>query len=412
MCSILHSLFDSDWYILATALTLSAVVGLLTAQARDIAPLATQKPRPLSKGMLAACGVVALLLAWRGGVTYLSRLQAAQAMLSVAEFQEQQAQGAAGALDTLQNALHSYQSAANIDPFTSEPLAKASSLYQMMGEPDKARMALEQATQIAPSGKAYYQLGQFYKRQAIRQALGGANSSGNDAPLALSGVLQGGAATAYKPALDALQNARIYDPHNLQTLRALAETQALSGNAAQSAQTYQEMAGLEATPVGTVRAMPEATETEFAYAHARLGKWLLERHKAKEAAAQFEKAAGLLRAYWQHRGYEIYQLQRAQNPEKATGLTTLYDQVLTEWQKALQQGGAANAARAQVAAEQATFHQEQQADAEAAQKAAGQGNAGLDNLMQSSPTQMNAPQGNSAQGNPTQGNSTQGSPTP
>ncbi len=96
--------------------------------------------------------------------------------------------------------------------------------------------------------------------------------------------------------------------------------------------------------------MPEATETEFAFAHARLGKWLLERQQAKEAAAQFEKAAGLLRAYWQHRGYEIYQLQRAQNPEKAAGLTTLYDQVLTEWQKALQQqGGTENAARAQVA---------------------------------------------------------------
>ncbi len=376
VCSILHSLFDSDWYIMATALTLSAMVGLLVAQARDIAPLATQTPRPLSKGMLAACGVVVLLLLWRGGVTYLSRFQAAQGMVSEAEFREQAAQGLPAAKDTLQNALHSYQSAADIDPFATEPYSKLSGLYQTTGEPEKARTALEQATRLAPSGITYYQLGQFIRRQASQQAIQSASGQASGDPMALSGEMIAAPTAAYPPALNAFARAREFDPHNLQTLRALAETYAQSGNTAQSVQTYQDMIDLETTPVGTVRAMPEATETEFAYAHTRIGKRLLEQGKAGEAVSQFQQAAAILRTWWQHRGYEIYQLQRAQHPDKAQSLTALYDRTLTEWQNALQkQGATENAHRAQVEMEQATFHQEQKADEEATQKAAAQTNS-------------------------------------
>ena len=372
-CSLLHSLFDSDWYIMATALTLSAIVGLLVAQARDIAPLATQTPRPLSKGMLAACGVVVLLLLWRGGVTYLSRFQMAQGMVAEAEAREQAAQGLPAARDSLQNALHSYQSAADTDPFATEPYSRLSGLYQTTSEPEKARTALEQAARLAPSGITYYQLGQFVRRQASQQAVQTVSGQASGDPLALGGEMVAAPAASYPPALNAFLRAREFDPHNLQNLRALAETYAQSGNTAQSVQTYQDMVDLETTPVGTIRAMPEATETEFAYAHARIGKQLLEQGKPGEAVLQFQQAAAILRTYWQHRGYEIYQLQRAQHPDKARSLTMLYDQTLTAWQNALQQQGATgNAGRAQVAVEQATFHQEQKADDEAARKAAAQ----------------------------------------
>ena len=370
MCSLLHSLFDSDWYILANALTLSAIVGLLVAQARDIAPLATQKPRPLSKGMLAACGVVTLLLLIRGGMTYLSRFETAQAMLAEIEFQEQSAQNPRAARLALQNAVESYQSAADTDGFASEPLSHIATLFQRMKEPERAQKALEQAARITPSGLTYYRLGKFSREQASRRAA----ESGSTLPgdmLAFGGESVTAQPAAYQPALDAFLRARACDPHNLQTLRALAETYALSGNLAQAVQTYQEMTDLETSPVGTIRAMPEATETEYAYAHARLGKWLLDQEKAGEASARLQQAAALLRTYWQHRGYEMYQLERIQRPDKAKALNTLYDLVLTQWQKALQvQGATANGEKAKVEAEQATFHQEQKADEDAAQKAA------------------------------------------
>ena len=154
--------------------------------------------------------------------------------------------------------------------------------------------------------------------------------------------------------------ARERDPHSLQTLRALAETYALLGKTNDAMDVYRDITVLETTPLGTVRAMPEVIEAEFAYAHARLAAALYRQHNVSEALAEYRKANALLRTYWNNRRNELYQ---AQSADKLRSLNQLYDAVLTQLQEALKaQGGASAAELAQLQAEQTQFHQEQQQD--------------------------------------------------
>ena len=192
LSTTLHSLFDSDWYIVATALTLGATLGLLSAQARDLAPLATQTPRPLSRAMLAGCALVAMLLLWRGGMTLVSRWREAQAQQSLTLFQEQAARGESGAAGSLQEAVEGYRAAASLDPLNPELMLTLGSLYQSSGQPEQARQALERAVAIAPTGKSLYLLGQFHRRQGIALASGQQAGGGQEDPLALSGIAADG----------------------------------------------------------------------------------------------------------------------------------------------------------------------------------------------------------------------------
>ncbi len=366
----LHSLFDSDWYIVATAVTLSAMIGLLAALARDIAPLATQTPRPLSRAMLGGCIALALVLLWRGGTTYFARVAQVQALNANVEFREQMAQGNPHAADTLQSAIDSYKSVASLDPFNPEPLLTLSSLYQAMGNFDLALQAQETATRIAPIGKTFYQLGQYHRRQAFKSAIssraGNATSGAplaDNAPIALAGTTIPPASldqAELKRALEAFQRTRDLDPHSLQDLRQLAETQTLLGNTPEAIVLYRDITALEETPLGTVRAIPEIIEPDFAFAHARLAAHLANAPTSlDEALAEYAKADGLLRTYWTNRKYELYQIMP---PERRKAMTLLYAAVLEGWQNALKiTGGTAGELRA-VQAEQAKFLQEQQTD--------------------------------------------------
>ena len=422
LSTVLHSLFDSDWYIVATALTLSAVLGLIAAVARDLAPLATQRPRPLSRGMLAGCGIVGLLLLWRGGTTYLARISETQALESTLDFQYQATHQDSHASESLQNAIDSYHKAGSLDPFNPEPHLIVSNLYQSQGKPDQALLALESATRIAPTGKTYYQLGQYHKRYALKlkksDEIPQENPQGNDVPIALSGTIwpsvisAPGASTAKegnskegnakepKPdlpsgtknelksevksevkseldkALSAFTEARDRDPHSLQTLRALAETYALLGNTTEAVQTYRDMTVLETTPLGTVRAIPEIIETEFAYAHARLAAQMSAQKKQAEALSEYQKADALLKIYWEHRTYELYQLL---NEDKRRSLSHLYVEVLEGWTAILEaQGGTALTSLQQLKAEQAAFLKDLQMDEAAVVKARSEQNAAPD----------------------------------
>jgi O-antigen ligase/tetratricopeptide (TPR) repeat protein len=366
----LHSLFDSDWYIVATGLTLGATLGLMVAQARDLAPLATQRPLPLSRPMLAACGLVALLLLWRSVTTYLARWDEMQGLEQMQDASQLARSGQdSHARESLQSAIDSDQAAAALDPFSPEPLLSLNSLYQMSGQTDKAQGALEQATRIAPIGKTYYQLGQFLKRRVIQTGGDYRYDDGKLPPnvdlTALSGLLfmpsplDTGKANA---ALNAFLQARERDPHSLQTLRALAEAYALLGRTNESMDVYRDMTALEATPLGTVRAMPEVIESEFAYAHARLAAALFRQHDLPAALTEYHKANALLHTYWTNRRNELYQaLNRDGN--KLRSLNILYDAVLNQLQEVLKVQGGTNAAEiAQIQAEQAQFHQEEQED--------------------------------------------------
>ena len=52
LAALLHNLFDSDFYLVGTALNFAAVIGLMVGLSRDLAPLGTQTPRPLGREML------------------------------------------------------------------------------------------------------------------------------------------------------------------------------------------------------------------------------------------------------------------------------------------------------------------------------------------------------------------------
>ena len=383
LSTTLHSLFDSDWYIVATVVTLGAVIGLLSAQARDLAPLATQTPRPLSRAMLTGCGLVALVLLWRGGLTLVARWREAQAQQAVAEFQEQAARQEAGARDSLQTAIEGCRAASALDPYNAELPLMLGSLYQSQGQPDQARQALSHAAAIAPTGKPLYLLGQFLRRQAVRNAqenrVGSVQAPSDDDPLTLSGmqaVPQGLDAGDIQQAQKTLLRARNSDPHNLQTLRALAESDALAGSESEAVQVYRDMIALETTPLGTVRAVPERVETDFAFAHARLANHLAQEQDLPQAIEEYRKADDLLKTYWQRRHYDVYEYL---NAEKKRPLNALYDATLTGWQTALkaqaQDAPPAQAAQlaqslAQVEGEQAAYRQELKADADAAAEAA------------------------------------------
>lgn len=247
----------------------------------------------------------------------------------------------------------------------------------MSGQFDKAQSVLEQATRIAPIGRTYYRLGQFLKRQAI-QTGGDYRYKDDKTPpnidlTALSGLL-------FTPspldtnktnlALNAFLHSREQDPHSLQTLRELAETYALLGKTNDSIDVYRDMAALEATPLGTIRAMPEVIESEFAYAHARLAAALSGQRNLPEALAEYRKANALLGTYWTNRNNELYHAQGEQSEEKLRRLNTLYDAVLNQLQEALKAQGGANAAEiAQVQSEQAQFHQQAQEQEDERKKA-------------------------------------------
>ena len=332
--------------------------------------------------MLAGCGLVALVLLWRGGMTLVARVREAQAQQAIGEFQEQAARQEAGARDSLQTAIDGFSAAADFDPYNPELPLTLGNLYQSAGQPDQARQALERAVAIAPTGKPLYLLGQFLRRQAVRNALNtgqnNAQTPPDDDPLALSGM------QTVPPSLDAremqaaqnsLLRARDCDPHNLQTLRALAETYALASDPARSVEVYKNMIALETTPLGTVRAVPERVETDFAFAHARLANHLAQERNFDEAIAEYRQADVLLQTYWQRRHYDVYEFLSV---EKKRPLNALYDATLTGWQTALkaqaQEAPPAQAAQlaqslAQVEGEQAAYRQELKADEDAAQEA-------------------------------------------
>jgi putative inorganic carbon (HCO3(-)) transporter len=341
LASMLHSLFDSDWYIVATLFTFSAVLALLVALSRDLAPLATQVPRPLSPLLIGGGSLVALFLLWRAGSTGMARLDMAEGAQAV---QDQQAHAA----------LDAYQAAAGADPLDPEPRLALAQLYVILQSPAEARQQLAEATHLAPIGKTFYRLGQFYVRMAAQDTDTAART--ND----------------LNQAIAAFRHAREAQPNNVQNLRALAEAFMQAQQTGQAAEVYRTMIDMENGPFGKVRAVPERQETDFAYAHAGLADIAYANRDWSEAAKQDAQAAAILGAFWMERSWEINQLL---SPDKRNALLQLYDSVLTQWQDALRAQGPQQAPQAaHVAETQRQFREEKAAD-DAKAQAAGEGTA-------------------------------------
>ena len=77
----------------------------------------------------------------------------------------------------------------------------------------------------------------------------------------------------YATAIAAFQKARVADPNDLQTLRALAETQEKAGDKDGAKVTWQELVRVVEGPAGKIRAIPEVTGIHQAFAYAALEQW-------------------------------------------------------------------------------------------------------------------------------------------
>ena len=324
LAALLHNLFDSDFYLVGTAVSFAAVLGLMVGLARDLAPLGTQTPRPLGKEMLGFTLLLTLFLLWRSSAAVGVRTH-----ISAGEEAEE--------AKMAEPAAEAYRAAAAADPLDGDPPLYMALLQQRLNRREEALPALQTAVRIAPTGKALYRLGQFYA------------ASGD---------------TGH--AIDALERARRREPRNLQALHALAKALQSAGKTDQAAAVYRQITALETMPYGTVRAMPELVETEFAYAHAALGDMAAEGAQWSEAAAEYERADRVMAEYWEKRKLDF---NDSRTPDKKADLLRLYDAVYTRWREALlhlKQSAKAS----EIASRQAVFHAEREADEAEANRAA------------------------------------------
>jgi O-antigen ligase len=316
LAALLHNLFDSDFYLVGTAINFAAVIGLMVGLSRDLAPLGTQRPRPLGKELLGFTLLLAVFLLWRSSASLSVRTH-------IATGEE------ANAPETVETAVAAYRAAAEADPLDGDPLLFQATMDLAQRRPDDALSALQKSVHLAPTGKALYRLGQLYM------------NTGDTAN-----------------AIPTLERARQRDPQNPQILHLLARAMQKANQTDQAASVYHQLTALETMPFGKVRAMPELVETEFAYAHAALGDIAADAGRWSEAATEYAGADKVMAEYWEKRKLDV-NLNRT--PEKRADLVSLYDTIFTRWQEALTHLNQPDKA-AEIAARQTRFRAERDAD--------------------------------------------------
>lgn len=332
--SMTHCLFDSDWYVVCTALTLSAVIALLIAQARDLAPLATLRPAPLSRVARVTGGVLIAFVLWRAGVIGISRY--AQTGGRDALYQALAAAQQGGDPGTLLlQARRALERAVDADPL--DPEARLLLAQTLMGDPEAARRELEHATRVARIGKTFYRLGRFHAQRG-----------------------------EWLEAVKALEQARQVEPKNLQNLRHLADALMQLRREEEARTIFETMIGLRQQPYGQVRAIPEMVEIDFAYGYLGLARILAQRQEWERAMDAFSGAVSVFEEYWQKRRAPE-NLQRAlSNPERHMEILKDYEETLQEWADAAIRAGRSDV-RTQVLKRLRQFQQERAEEAKAAE---------------------------------------------
>lgn len=293
LASLMHSFIDSDWYLVATLFTLAAVLGLMLAVSRDFAPLSTERPAPLPSALCLGGVVLCLIVIGRGSTQILARSQFSSAALSIAERKSQ-------------DALDAYGSAATFDPLDPEPHLQSALILDSLGTPEgtaKAEIELLAAEKLAPSGRTFYRLAQHYGRP----------DGDTEKQIA-----------AYEEALKR-------EPNNVQTLRALGDTQRKANKLTEAKNTYTALTELERSPYGTVRAMPEVVEMEFAYAHVALAEIASTAKNKAVALTEYEAAAKLFREYWGKRNNGMYGATLQAMQQKQEKYRQAYLDLLAHW---------------------------------------------------------------------------------
>jgi O-antigen ligase len=281
---VVQNLIDSDWYVFSLGFTFWTLAGLAAGSVAS--PTAEGRPaRPL---LFAAGGVAAACAA----------LSAAQGVAAIyaARAKEQTATDPQGAA-------RAYTAARTWDPLNARYASDQG--YKVfdrrLGQLTEAEAAARAAVALAPNSVNYRRLGDILQ-QFGRQ------------PEALA---------AYESGLRA-------EPHSLDLLLRLARL----SPPPRALGYYHRMSDLELTPVGTVRALGEYVETNFAVADAVLGDEAVKTDPA-QAAGYYSRAAHVLEQYADGGGSRNSQQQQLNggrpDPQKDVALRGLCQHVLTAW---------------------------------------------------------------------------------
>lgn len=336
--SMLHSLFDSDWYLVCTVFALSAVTALLVAQARDIAPLATLRPAPLSLPALGIGSLFAVFLLWRAGAMGLSRYAQTEGRSALYQALNATRTGSGDPATAMSQAKNAFASAVSADPLDAEAHLQLAQTNQFLGDKASAQKELESAASVARTGKTFYRLGRFYAQNGDMEK-----------------------------ALHAFEQARKAEPKNLQNLRQLAETLVKTNQDKAAALIYQLMTELQKEPYGQVRAIPEMVEIDFGYAHLGLADIAHRANDTKQAAVEYGSAAKVFREYWDRRKYPENQQRIQGNIERHKETISDYERTLNQWIESLQKIGD-TATLTEAKSQQERFQKEQAEDKAAESK--------------------------------------------
>ena len=280
---VVQNLSDSDWYVFFLGFTFWTLAGL----AAGIVAPSMSEGRP-ARPLLFASGLAAAALAGLTATQAVGAMYAAQAKELTA--------------DDPQGAARAYDAARACDPLNARYASSQSQLlFSRPGQLAEAETAARAAVALEPNSVNYRRLGD------VLQQLG----------------RQEEAAAAYEDGLRA-------EPHSLDLLLRLARL----SPPPRSLDYYRRLSGLELTPVGTVRALGEYTETDFAVADAVMGDEAAKTDRA-QAAAYYARAAHVLEEYADGGGSQNLQ-QAAQHSNKAdprldADMRGLYQHVVTGW---------------------------------------------------------------------------------
>ena len=279
-----QNLSDSDWYVFFLGFTFWALAGLAAGSVAAPPTAETKPARPLLFAAGSVAAALAVLTATEGvGAVYAGQAKA-QAKTDPA--------GAASA----------YEAARTWDPVNARYASDQGHFFaRQQGQLTEAETAARAAVALAPNSVNYRRLGD------VLQQFG----------------RQDEAVAAYQAGLRAEPNSLLL----LLNLARLSPPPVALGY-------YRRVSDLELTPVGTVRALGELVETDYAEADTVMGDEAAKADPA-QAALYYARAARVLEQYADGKGSQNYQQaalhDNAPDPTRDASLGGLYRHVLKAW---------------------------------------------------------------------------------
>jgi O-antigen ligase len=283
--ALVQNLIDSDWFTFASGITLFTMLGLVAG----LSPLQDRflSERRIKLPLVAVTAAAAVLTSF----------------LFFAEFEEQTG---------------NYLAATHANPLNATyQFAVTKHIYEPVGDENSVEKTLIAACRLAPDSVGYRRLGDFY--MATRRP---------------------------NAALKCYHLSLLYDPHYVPVLVQIAQILHDSGDVDAALGYYQRVADLETGPDGSVRAIPEVSETGFADADAAIGEYLLADRRPQQSVIYLKRATDGCEAYFDLNGYKMRQqmMQGRPDSELDSHMTALYVRVAADLSQAYQDLGKTNEA--------------------------------------------------------------------